>query len=31
MGRTHITHTSHASHLLSSSLSHHLLPPRPRN
>ena len=28
MGRTHITHTSHASHLLSSSLSHHLLPPR---
>ena len=32
MGRTHITHTSHASHLLSSSLSHHLLPPpRSRN
>ena len=31
MGRTHITHTSHASRLLSSSLSHHLLPPRSRN
>ena len=31
MGRTHITHTSHASRLLSSSLSLHLLPPRSRN
>ena len=31
MGRTHITHTSHASRLLSSSLSQHLLPPRSRN
>ena len=28
---THITHTSHASRLLSSSLSQHLLPPRSRN
>jgi hypothetical protein len=28
MGSTHITHTSHASHLLSSSLSHHP-PPSP--
>ena len=31
MGRTHITHTSHASRLLSSSLSQHLLPPRSHN
>jgi len=31
MGRTHITHTSHASRLLSFSLSQHLLPPRSRN
>jgi len=30
MGRTHITHASHASRLLSLSLSHHLLPARSR-